>query len=182
MNNERPHRKARAFAFFLVPLFMLGCLFPVFAQDATLPLVSADQLIDNAAQWDGKKVKFQGEVIGDIMPRGDYVWINVLDGSSAIGIWLSKSLVPQISFTGQYFAKGDKVEIHGIMHRACQEHGGDLDLHADYAAILEQGGVVSHPIEHDRLWWGIALSVVCILSTVFWRYRERKLLLKRSRE
>ncbi|HOV94004.1 MAG TPA: hypothetical protein PLT87_03900 [Spirochaetales bacterium] len=183
MNNcARPHKKARAFAFFLIQFFIIGCLFPVFAQDDTLPLVTADQLIDDAAKWDGKRVEFEGEVIGDIMARGGYVWINVLDGDSAIGIWLPKSLVPNIRFTGQYFAKGDKVEIHGIMHRACQDHGGDLDIHADYAAILEEGTKVLHPIQRDRLWWGITLGVASILSVGFWRYRERQLLLKRSRE
>ena len=181
-NCVRQHKKVLAFVFFGIQFFILGSLFPVFAQDVNLPLVSADQLIDAAAQWDGKRVKFEGEVIGDIMPRGDHVWINVLDGSSAIGIWVPKDLVPNISFTGQYFAKGDRIEIRGIMHRACQDHGGDLDIHADYAAILEQGAKVLHPVQHDRLWWGIAFTVACILSMVFWRYRERQFLLKRTRE
>ena len=92
--------------------------------------VSSTELINNALQYDGKTVVYAGEIIGDIMVRGNYAWINVNDGENAIGIWIGKDLIKDIVYTGSYKFKGDVVEVSGIFHRACLQHGGDLDLHA----------------------------------------------------
>ena len=92
--------------------------------------VSSTELINSAKQYDGKTVVYAGEIIGDIMARGDYAWINVNDGKNAIGIWVGKDLVKEITYTGSYKFKGDVVEVNGVFHRACIQHGGDLDIHA----------------------------------------------------
>ena len=114
-------------SFFLMLLTVHCTLYTttVFAQP-----VSSTQLINNAALYDAKVVSFEGEVIGDVMARGDFAWINVFDGQNAIGIWIASSLTREILYTGSYKAKGDWVEISGVFHRACPEHGGDLDIHA----------------------------------------------------
>lgn len=92
--------------------------------------ISSAELINNAKLYDGKAVIYEGEVIGDIMVRGEYAWINVNDGQNAIGIWLDKNLTRDILFTGSYKSKGEWLEISGIFQRACLGHGGDLDIHA----------------------------------------------------
>lgn len=92
--------------------------------------IPSSELISRAKDYDGKTVVFEGEVIGDIMKRGDYAWINVRDANNAIGIWISAKLTKDIAYTGSYKAKGDWIEVAGVFHRACAEHGGDLDLHA----------------------------------------------------
>ena len=92
--------------------------------------ISSDELINNAKLFDGKSVIYIGEVVGDIMIRGEYAWINVLDGKNAIGIWAGKDLIKGIAYTGSYKFKGDVVEVSGVFHRACLQHGGDLDIHA----------------------------------------------------
>ena len=92
--------------------------------------ISSDELINNAKSIDGKSVAYIGEVVGDVMVRGEYAWINLLDGKNAIGVWAGKDLVKDIVYTGSYKFKGDVVEVSGVFHRACLQHGGDLDLHA----------------------------------------------------
>jgi len=92
--------------------------------------ISSEELINNAKLFDGKSVVYIGEVIGDIMVRGEYAWVNVNDGKNAIGVWIGKDLVKDIAYTGSYKFKGDVVEVSGIFHRACLQHGGDLDIHA----------------------------------------------------
>ncbi|MDD5775078.1 MAG: DNA-binding protein, partial [Candidatus Omnitrophica bacterium] len=42
--------------------------------------VSSEELIARPKDFDGTAVVFRGEVIGDIMIRGGYAWINVHDG------------------------------------------------------------------------------------------------------
>ena len=87
--------------------------------DCYAQILSSNELINNAAKYDGKIVIYQGEVIGDIMVRGQYSWINVYDSSSAIGVWIKTSLVKNIKYTGSYKFKGDIVGITGIFRRAC---------------------------------------------------------------
>ncbi len=108
-------------------LFTVHCsLFTVcFAQ-----AISSTELINNAKGYDGKTVVYEGEVIGDIMVRGNYAWINVNDGENAIGLWMNATLTKDIIYTGSHKSAGDVVEITGVFHRACPEHGGDLDIHA----------------------------------------------------
>ncbi len=100
---------------------------------------SSTGLINNAKQYDGKIVAYEGEVIGDVMVRGEYAWINVNDGQNAIGIWINKSLTKDILYTGSYKSKGDWVEVTGTFQRACIQHGGDLDIHAQAIRKLKAG-------------------------------------------
>lgn len=145
-------------------------------------VVSSQDLVENASQWDGKKVELEGEAIGDIMPRGDHAWINLLDESTAIGIWISQTTLPPLQFTGQYFSQGDRVRVRGIMHRACPEHGGDLDIHADSAAVVKLGAITPHPVQNDRLWLCAVSIILGMICAGFWRYREKKLLADHTRD
>jgi hypothetical protein len=101
--------------------------------------VSSDELIKNAKDYDGKSVLYRGEVIGDVMVRGKYAWINVNDGKNAIGIWIDKDLAKDILFTGNYKTRGDQLEIAGVFQRSCLEHGGDLDIHAKVMRKISAG-------------------------------------------
>jgi len=109
---------------------ILLCTLHFTQYSASAQPISSDELINNAKLFDGKSVVYIGEVVGDIMIRGEYAWINLLDGKNAIGIWIGKDLVKDIAYTGSYKFKGDLVEASGVFHRACLQHGGDLDLHA----------------------------------------------------
>ncbi len=104
--------------------------------------VSSVELINNAKLYDGKVLTYEGEVIGDIMVRGEYAWINVNDGQNAIGIWIEKSKTLDILYTGSYKSKGDWIQITGIFQRACPAHGGDLDLHAQGIRKIRPGRLV----------------------------------------
>ncbi|MFH1576537.1 MAG: hypothetical protein ABID35_03250, partial [Candidatus Margulisiibacteriota bacterium] len=37
--------------------------------------VSGNELVENAKQYNGKLIEYEGEVIGDIMKRGDHAWL-----------------------------------------------------------------------------------------------------------
>ena len=87
--------KMQNFTFFLALLPFYFLLLPCCYSQ---PL-SSTELINNAKSYDGKTVVYEGEVIGDIMVRGAFAWINVNDGKNAIGIWLEKDLSKDIFFT-----------------------------------------------------------------------------------
>ncbi|NLH63198.1 MAG: DNA-binding protein [Erysipelotrichaceae bacterium] len=101
--------------------------------------VSSNDLIDRAKELDGQTIVYSGEAIGTIMKRDDVTWVNVNDGDNAIGIDMSEEQAQQIQHLGGYGAVGDTIEIVGVFHRACSEHGGDLDIHATSVKVLSAG-------------------------------------------
>jgi len=119
----------------IIVIFLLWCAV-CFGQ-----VVSSSDLIANAKEFNGKTVKFAGEVIGDVMRRGDHAWVNVNDGTNAIGIWMPASLAADIHTEGNFKQTGDYVEVTGIFNRACIEHGADMDIHAIELQVIKPGAV-----------------------------------------
>jgi len=128
------------------------------------PVPSAE-IIPNAKFYDGKRVIYEGEVIGEVMPRGDYVWVNANDGQNAIGIWLPKELVKDILYAGSYKARGDWIEVTGIFHRACAQHGGDLDIHADALKKTSAGRLIPHKLNREKM--KLAFILLGILGIIW---------------
>jgi hypothetical protein len=101
--------------------------------------LSSNELIDNAKEYDNREVIYIGEAVGDIMARADYAWVNVNDGDNAIGVWARIAETSDIGSLGGYTKKGTTVKVAGEFHRACLEHGGDMDIHALDIEILQEG-------------------------------------------
>ena len=142
-------------------------------QQLTDKSMSVAQLVEESAKNDGKEVMIEGELIGDLMARGDHLWLSLLDKGTAVGVWVEKGKLPSISFLGVYGIQGDTVRITGIMHRACPEHGGDLDIHAEVVELIKRGGTVIHPVNTLKVFAAFALSIAGIWLVSLWRRRER---------
>lgn len=127
--------------------------------------VSSQELINNAQYHDGKEVIYAGEVIGDIMARGEYAWMNVHDGQNAIGIWVPYELTRGILHTGNYKEKGDWIEVSGIFQHICKQHGGDLDIHATGIKILSSGYSVPRVFNRGRM--RKAMILLAVLGCVW---------------
>ncbi|MDD5584019.1 MAG: DNA-binding protein [Candidatus Omnitrophica bacterium] len=125
--------------------------------------ISSIELINNAKEYDGKSVLYSGEVIGDIMVRAGYAWVNVNDGKNAIGVWASKELIKDITHTGSYSENGDIVEITGVFHRSCRAHGGELDIHAQAITKISSGRIIAHEITTKTINFTFTLSCVIML-------------------
>ena len=142
---------------------------PCFAE-----VISSSELISNAKRYDGKVVSYSGEVIGDIMTRKEHAWINVNDGKNAIGIWTTKELINDITHTGSYGENGDVVEITGVFHRSCVEHGGDLDIHAATITKISSGRIVSHEISTKTINFTFSLSCIILLVCLVRMFQLKK--------
>jgi hypothetical protein len=136
--------------------------------------ISSTELINKAREYDGESVVYVGEVVGDIMARGDFVWVNVNDGENAIGIWLDKELAGEIQFAGSYHAKGDRLEITGVFHRACIQHGGDMDIHAQNIRKISPGRQVREELSTGKRNFTFILFGVLSLVLIFVRQRRSK--------
>jgi hypothetical protein len=113
--------------------------------------LSSSELIRNAKEYDGKLIAYSGEVIGDVMRRGEFAWVNINDGENALGAWMSAALAKEIKFTGNYKSRGDRLEIVGVFNRACFEHGGDLDIHARSWLKIASGRMVKENLNFDKV-------------------------------
>ena len=134
--------------------------------------VSSNDLIDHAKDYDGTQVVYEGEVVGDILYRGEYAWLAVSDGSNTIGCYVSKKQAEQISLVGGYGKRGDTIRVEGVFHRACAEHGGDLDLHAQSVVVLTTGKPVAMPLSKSVTILAIALPLpACGLLLLVWKRR-----------
>lgn len=135
---------------------------------------NSTDLIENALTLDGQTIVYTGEVVGDIMKRGDHAWINLSDGSNAMGVWVETAALTGITVAGRYGQTGDTVRVTGTFHRACREHGGDMDIHADTLVRTASGSPVGHSVQWGRLIVAgvFTLADVVILTRVLMRRRR----------
>lgn len=154
-------------AYLLAVILLLFMIPPVSAE-------SGKALVENSVRFDGAAVTLRGEVVG-VLTRGDSAWVNVLDNEVAIGVWCRANDAKKVSVVGDYTHIGDTVEVVGIFHLACTEHGGDLDIHAENFTVLASGTVVERAPNLLALLLSVVLVAVAIF-TVFWlrRLREEK--------
>jgi hypothetical protein len=148
----------KSFSLVLIILFLIFTPPPVvFSQN-----LSSSELINNAKDYDGKLITYSGEAIGNIMVRGNFAWVNLNDGQNALGVWMSAALAKEINFVGAYKSRGDNLEIVGVFHRACLEHGGDLDIHANSLRKVSSGRIVKDKLNSDK----VNLSLI-LLGVIF---------------
>jgi len=138
--------------------------------------IQATELIENAKEYDGKIVVYEGEVIGDIMVRGEYCWINLNDGEAAIGVWIKKDMAKEIEYKGSYRFRGDWIRVKGIFNRSCLEHGGDLDIHAISLEKIEKGKEEKERLILPKLNLSIKLGgvLLCLIILNLFLRRQRK--------
>jgi len=130
-------------------------------------ITDINDLIENAKELDGQEVTVQGEAIGESMNRGDYSWVNINDGSNAMGIWLSISEAEKLTYFGDYKYKGDIVKITGVFYRACKEHGGEADLHSKSIEIVENGYLVKEDIPNAKIIVAVVLLALASFFMIF---------------
>lgn len=155
-------------------LLLLLLFLPTSAK-ADAQAVTSTELIEDALTLNGKTVTYRGEVIGDILYRGDYAWVNVSDGANAIGCYIPASEADKIDSIGRYRIVGDTVELTGIFHRDCPDHGGDLDIHADTIIVQKKG----HEVE-DKPSVGLIIAagalVPCAIAATIFEIKKRSVL------
>ena len=136
--------------------------------------VPSSELVERGRAYDGKEIDFTGEVIGDPMPRGDHLWINVTDGENALGVWVGRSAFPPNLRFGSYRATGDTIRVQGTYHDSCPEHGGDTDIHAAAITVFATGAPTEHAVKRSSVVLAGVLLGASIATFTLWRRRERK--------
>lgn len=142
-------------------LILIGASATVSLGYEELYYLNTGDLYREPHKYDKVRVAIKGEVIGDVIKAQGTYWVNINDDvyarksiaegsvprgqNSGIGVALGKDLLKKIEHTGDYFQKGDVVEVQGIFNESCSEHGGEMDIHAESLKIIKEG----YPIRHE---------------------------------
>ncbi len=154
-------------------LIMLLCGIVQTAYAASEIPQSISYLINNAKNFNGKEVVIRGEVVGTVMRRLNFGWINVYDGQIAIGFWCNEKMLTQIKYAGDYSHRGDIVSVTGILNQHCAQHAGDLDVHAISLVIKKQGTRIERTVLEEKkmaAFIGLGLSVFLGLFVKFRKF------------
>lgn len=166
---------------------------PVESSSVSTPLeASSSTLVEEAKKWDGRKVIFTGEAVGEVMVRGRkcwihlnddaYMWKNIEEGAKLGGynrgqaVWVDAELSRKIAYYGNYLHDGDIVKVTGTFYSVCREHGGDMDIHADTLEVVRAGYPVAHIVNYRRAWLGLFLfGLAGVLLWLRRRARRRRI-------
>lgn len=134
-------------------------------RDAGIPVVMVRDLVMHSAMYEGRTVILRGEVIGDIMPRGKFAWINIQGRYNEIGVWIPLELTKKITHKGNYRFKGDSVEVLGIFKHADEEFGGEFCLRAIDLKVIQPGFASPHQQSPTKrhIVWSLFWFTVCLL-------------------
>lgn len=148
---------------------------PAYAYAVAPPVSAGTELVTARGELDGTEVAFEGEVVSEPLAAGQgHVWLNVLSGGVAIGAWMPEAMAESADSFGTWSHDGDIVRITGVLNEACDDHGGDLDVHATSLTILDEGEPREHPVEYWKLIGGIAALVAAyVIVRRAWRHEER---------
>lgn len=151
--------------------------------------VTIRELVENAENYDGQEVVIEGEVIGDLMIRGDEAWLTVNDdpysvrslveggdfaglSNYSIGVRLPREETEGIRVLGSYKNHGDRVRVRGIFHRVDHASGGDMDIEGISLEVIKPGYPLPHPFAYWKLIVALALAAVAAYLGNIWRKRS----------
>lgn len=162
--------------------------------DAPLPTtrgrITSSQVVDCPEAFDGRRVSYTGEVIGDLLQREGGAWVLVNDDdyalavgplpghqvhrgtNSGLTVWLPSELADRITGLGRPNQRGDIIHIQGHIRRTDPDDGGGLTLRADSLEVLEPAQRVNEPLHRPQAVLALtSLTAAIALATV--RRRSR---------
>ncbi len=128
-----------------------------------------NDLVENTKAYDQQVVTVEGEAIGEVLERGDYSWVNINDGTNAIGIWMTAAESDTLEHFGDYKHIGDTIRVTGAFSRDCTEHGGDVDIHSSSFEIVKPGHSVTETVSHTKTVAAAVLVFAALLiAFIYW--------------
>lgn len=149
-------RKSIGKVIFLVLVLVVPVTVRVSAAEGPIEI---NRLISRSDRYDCRQVIVQGEAIGEPMNRSDgSCWINISDGTNAIGIKFKEEDAKAVARFGNYKQKGDVVRVTGIFYQASPEDGGEMDIHAQRAEVVQEGRPVPETVSGTKILAAVLLA------------------------
>ncbi len=152
--------------------------------------ISSDQIDACPQAFDGLRITFAGEAIGDVLRRDGGAWVQVNDDAYALevgplgrhaerrgfnnglSVWLPDGLHERIEGVGGPDRRGDVLLLEGVLHRADPADGGGTTLRAERLNVLAASVELEEPLHTLQ---AIVAAVLGVLATgaVLWARRVR---------
>ena len=150
-----------------LPAGALGAL-----AEAPTEVLTPAEVVVLGGDADGQRVTVRGEAIGSSLRGGDGgTWVNVGQEGTAIGLWGEEKFAARVQSYGDYHSTGDIVVASGIYNAACDQHGGDRDVHFDSLEVVERGTLIERSVH----WWKLLAGVGFAAGAggLWFRYRRQ---------
>ena len=150
--------------------------------------VSSAMILACPVRFDGLRVSYTGELVGDLLHRDGGAWVMVNDDdyaitygplpthreyqgtNSGLSVWLPDDLLDEVTGLGRPDQRGDVVQLEGAVLRTDPDDGGGLTLRADRIEVLRPAEGLAEPFDRPRA----ALAAVSVLSgAALWALRRR---------
>lgn len=167
----------------------LTCPDPADGQD---PLtVTAEELIECPDVYDGRQVRYRGEVVRAVLERGPRAWVQLNDdpyaltrgplpehrtaigGNSGVPVSLPADAAAMVEQVGDFRAQGDVLEVLGTFRRGHPDDAGAPAIHAEAVEAVRAGHEVEHDVDPVRaVVAAVATSLALMLSWLARRSRR----------
>jgi hypothetical protein len=162
---------------------------------ATMPpegRISSALVLACPAAYDGHRVRYVGELIGDLLHRDGGAWVLVNDDAyalevgplpghrdlrgtnSGLTVWLPDPLLEAVTGLGRPNQRGDVIEVTGVVVRADPADGEGLTLRADRLRLVAPARAVDEPLDRPQLWFALGASLLAAGLWVMRRRAERR--------
>lgn len=168
---------------------VLTCPEPAHGQE---PLtVTSEDLIECPDAYDGRAVRYRGEVVRAVLERGARAWAQLNDdayaltrgplpehrtavgGNSGVPVSLPGDVATTIERIGDFRTQGDVLEVRGTFRRAHPGDAGAPAIHADAVQTVRPGYAVAHDVDPLRAVVAAAFACVAlVVSGLAWRARR----------
>lgn len=129
--------------------------------------VSSRELLGCPAAYHGRRVRYVGEAVGEVLGRGDHAWVQLNDdayheagplphrpdyagANSGVGVRLPAAPAERIARTGGPRRRGDVVVVEGRFHRAQPGTADAMVIDADRVERVAAGEPTPQPVLPDR--------------------------------
>jgi hypothetical protein len=152
--------------------------------------VSSAQIYACPAAYDGLRVTYAGEPVGELLSRRGGVWAQVNDDdyaldvgpisghrelrgfNSGLSVWLPDGLHEQVGDVGRPGRRGDVLLLTGVLFRADPDDGGGITLRADQLEVLAPAVEVAPPLH--RIQAAVAAVLVLLAGLTAWWSRSAR--------
>lgn len=141
------------------------------------PQVSSDELLTCPRAYDGKRVRYVGEAVGEVLARRDHAWVQLNDDvyahtaplplrpgfagiNSGIGARLPVGSAEAITHLGGPGRRGDLVAVEGRFHRSPPDTADTMAIDVRRLQRIRAGGPIDRPVLADRRLAAVTLAVL----------------------
>ena len=151
--------------------------------------VTSNDLYDCPETWDGRLVRYEGEVIGGVLRRDHGAWVQLNDdvyadprgplpahrdyrgGNSGIGVAIPAELADAITSVGGPGHQGDLLEVTGTFHRVDTSSGEVAVIRAGEGSVVRRGEPFVDVRLRDREIAAVLLGLLALGAAAFERRR-----------